>query len=72
MRSSQEWSSFREGRRWRSELGLLNLRACWISTRRFIIGIEYMGLELKKDQIIFNTTGGKTMGVNELPSGRAG
>ena len=31
-----------------------------------------MGLKLKEDQIIFNTTGGKTMGVNELPSGRAG
>ena len=63
---------FREGRRWRTELGLLNLRAWWISTWRFIIGIEYMGLRLKKDKIIINTTGGKTMGVNKLPSGRAG
>lgn len=31
-----------------------------------------MGLRLKKDKIIINTTGGKTMGVNKLPSGRAG
>lgn len=31
-----------------------------------------MGLKLKKDQIIFNTTGGKTMGVKTFWEGRLG
>lgn len=38
-----------------------------IYNRYWIYGTEAE----KKDKIIVNTTGGKTMGVNKLPSGRS-